>query len=93
MICGFWAQKFPYLTDVSKKCGQTTVQKVPALCAIWNLEETVSHEIFVIWTVGSPSLTLKAPTCTYISQKLWYWKLCKWGIPCSEPVLWFLDRH
>ena len=48
-----------------------SIQRVPTLCAFWDLEKTVFHEIRVSGTVVSPPLMQKSPTYTYISQKLW----------------------
>ena len=37
------------------------MQRVPALCAFWDLEKTVLHEIHVSGTVGGPPTNAKIP--------------------------------
>ena len=45
------------------------VQRVPALCAFWDLEKTVLHETRVSGTVLWSPTNANSPTYTYISQK------------------------
>ena len=46
------------------------IQRVPALRAFWDLENTVLHEICVSGTVVGPLLTQKSPTFKYIKTVL-----------------------
>ena len=51
--------------------GQNYVQRVPALCAFWDLEKTVLDEFRVSGTVLWSPTNANYPTYTYISQKSW----------------------
>ena len=42
----------------------------PAYADFWDFKKPTLPEICVSGTVGGPLLTLKSPTCAYISQKL-----------------------
>ena len=52
-------------------CMASQLQRVPALCAFWDLEKTVLHEICTSGTVLWSPTNTNSPTYTYISQKSW----------------------